>query len=124
MEKITDFIDCVYDDKMKNVKQALKNSLPYCELYTLPDILIVHTSINMYAIKIRHCYTKDNGDIDLEKIYKECLDREYLRIDFKYDFNDCTTILETIEKLKEIITPGTCVIYRTHKHLKVDGKEV
>ena len=125
MKILGSFIDCIYESElyeqdMREIRNKLVNRLPDKRICDLASVLIIDTKYDMYAVKIRMCYTKEDGNIDIEKIHKKIIDSDFIEItkeDYynlisdksEVDINDWRNITR---RTNELIIPGSNVIFR------------
>lgn len=79
------FIDYVYgsnysDSDKKLFGKTLLHVLPDPALLEMARVFIVAMNNEMFAFKIRMCYTKENGTVDVERIRKEVIDSDFIEI--------------------------------------------
>ena len=118
MKILGSFIDCIYESDLyekdiKEIRQKLVNKLPDKRICDLASVLMIDTKYDMYAVKIRMCYTKEDGSIDIEKVHKRIMDSDFIEISMddytridKYDYR-CI-----MKRTNELVKPGTNVIYK------------
>ena len=132
MKILGNFIDCIYEsdlyeNDMKEIRQKLVNKLPDKRICDLASVLIIDTKDDMYAVKIRMCYTKEDGSIDIEKIHNRIMDYDFIEISKKdyrnqiegkseMDMSDWRNITK---KISELIPVGANVIFKM-KDIDVD----
>ena len=125
MKILGNFIDCIYEPhlyehNMADIRNKLVNKLPDRRICELASVLMIDTKYDMYAVKIRMCYTKEDGSIDIEKIHKRIMDSDFIEISKKdyrnqidgkteMDMSDWRNI---IKRTNELITPGANVIFK------------
>lgn len=63
------FIDCIYEDDMKEIRNKLAQRLPDKNICQMANVLMIETKYDIYAVKIRMCYTEEDGTIDVKKIH-------------------------------------------------------
>lgn len=117
------FIDCIYEDDlyeqdMKEIRNKLVQRLPDKNICTLANVLMIETKYDIYAVKIRMCYTKEDGTIDIKKIHDWIRGLNFIKISREdYDellnceinFENWKEIKKTTEKL---IPVGSNVIFK------------
>ena len=118
MKILGNFIDCIYEPhlyehNMADIRNKLVNKLPDRRICELASVLMIDTKYDMYAVKIRMCYTKEDGSIDIEKIHNRIMDSDFIEISMddytridKYDYR-CI-----MKRTNELVKPGTNVIYK------------
>ena len=82
--KIKSFIDCVYESDLrkKEIKFALTDRLPY-GISVNANVLIVKTKHDMYAVKIRKIYRREDGFIDIDRIHDWIRSLDFIEISQK-----------------------------------------
>lgn len=117
------FIDCIYEDDlyeqdMKEIRNKLVQRLPNKNICALANVLMIETRYDIYAVKIRMCYTKEDGTIDIKKIHDWIRGLNFIKISREdYDellnceinFENWKEIKKTTEKL---IPVGSNVIFK------------
>lgn len=133
MKILGSFIDCIYESDlyeqdMREIRNKLVNRLPDKRICDLASVLMINTKFDMYAVKIRMCDTKDDGSIDIDKIYKRIMESDFIEIskdDYapqiegktEININDWRSITN---RTKELINPGDNVIFKMD-NLDVDN---
>ena len=125
MKILGSFIDCIYESDlyekdMKEIRQKLVNKLPDKRICDLASVLMIDTKYDMYAVKIRMCYTKEDGSIDVKKIHKRIMESDFIEIS-KEDYSnqiegksemDMKDWRNVVKRTNELITPGSNVIFK------------
>ena len=125
MKILGSFIDCIYESDlyekdMKDIRQKLVNKLPDKRICDLASVLMIDTKYDMYAVKIRMCYTKEDGSIDVKKIHKRIMESDFIEIS-KEDYSnqiegksemDMKDWRNVVKRTNELITPGSNVIFK------------
>ena len=125
MKILGSFIDCIYESDlyekdMKEIRQKLVNKLPDKRICDLASVLMIDTKYDMYAVKIRMCYTKEDGSIDVKKIHKRIMESDFIEIS-KEDYSnqiegksemDMKDWRNIVKRTNELITPGANVIFK------------
>ena len=125
MKILGNFIDCIYEPDlyekdMKEIRQKLINKLPDKRICDLASVLMIDTKYDMYAVKIRMCYTKEDGSIDVKKIHKRIMESDFIEIS-KEDYSnqiegksemDMKDLRNVVKRTNELITPGSNVIFK------------
>ena len=125
MKILGNFIDCVYEShlyehNMADIRNKLINKLPDKRICELSSVLMINTKGDMYAVKIRMCYTKEDGSIDIEKIHKRIMDSDFIEIS-KNDYHnqidgktemDMSDWRNITKKTSELIPVGANVIFK------------
>ena len=126
MKILGSFIDCIYESDlyekdMKEIRQKLVNKLPDKRICDLASVLMIDTKYDMYAVKIRMCYTKEDGSIDVKKIHKRIMESDFIEIS-KEDYSnqiegksemDIKDLRNVVKRTNELITPASNVIFKT-----------
>ena len=125
MKILGSFIDCIYESDlyekdMKEIRLKLINKLPDKRICDLASVLMIDTKYDMYAVKIRMCYTREDGSIDIEKIHKRIMDSDFIEISKKDYHNqidgkteiDMSDWRNIVKRTNEMITPGANVIFK------------
>lgn len=117
------FIDCIYEDElyeqdMKEIRNKLVQKLPDKNICELANVLMIETKYDIYAVKIRMCYTKEDGTIDVEKIHDWIRGLDFIRIS-REDYDELLNreIIfdnwkEVKKKTEELIPAGSNVIFK------------
>ena len=121
MKVLENFIDCVYEANLYNknidfIKKQLVKKLPDIRIADLANVLMIKTKYNIYAVKIRMCYYKEDGSIDTETIHNEIHNSDFIEIsddDYMYNRKNIT------KRTNELIKIGSNVIF-TMKNLNED----
>ena len=121
MKVLENFIDCVYEANLYNknidfIKKQLIKKLPDIRIADLANVLMIKTKYNIYAVKIRMCYSKEDGSIDTETIHNEIHNSDFIEIsddDYMYNRKNIT------KRTNELIKIGSNVIF-TMKNLNED----
>lgn len=121
MKVLENFIDCVYEANLYNknidfIKKQLIKKLPDIRIADLANVLMIKTKYNIYAVKIRMCYYKEDGSIDTETIHNEIHNSDFIEIsddDYMYNRKNIT------KRTNELIKIGSNVIF-TMKNLNED----
>ena len=125
MKILGNFIDCIYESDlyekdMKEIRLKLINKLPDKRICDLASVLMIDTKYDMYAVKIRMCYTKEDGSIDVKKIHKRIMESDFIEIS-KEDYSnqiegksemDIKDLRNVVKRTNELITPGSNVIFK------------
>lgn len=125
MKILGNFIDCIYEPhlyehNMADIRNKLVNKLPDKRICELASVLMIDTKYDMYAVKIRMCYTKEDGTIDIEKTHKRIMDSDFIEISKKdyrnqidgkteMDMSDWRNITK---RTSELIPVGANVIFK------------
>ena len=119
------FIDCIYESHfyekdMKLIRNKLVSKLPDKRICDLASVLMIDTKYDMYAVKIRMCYTKKDGSIDVEKIHKRIMDSDFIEVS-KYDYLNqiCNDYKDITKMTSKLIPIGANVIFKM-KDIDVD----
>ena len=125
MKILGSFIDCIYESDlyekdMKEIRQKLVNKLPDKRICDLASVLMIDTKYDMYVVKIRMCYTKEDGSIDVKKIHKRIMDSDFIEIskkDYRNQIDgktemDMSDWRNVVKRTNELITPGSNVIFK------------
>ena len=121
MKVLESFIDCVYEANLYNknidfIKKQLVKKLPDIRIADLANVLMIKTKYNIYAVKIRMCYYKEDGSINTETIHNEIHNSDFIEIsddDYMYNRKNIT------KRTNELIKIGSNVIF-TMKNLNED----
>lgn len=117
------FIDCIYEDElyeqdMKEIRNKLVQKLPDKNICELANVLMIETKYDIYAVKIRMCYTKEDGTIDVKKIHDWIRGLDFIRIS-REDYDELLNreIIfdnwkEVKNKTEELIPAGSNVIFK------------
>ena len=120
--KITkDFTDCVYynkSDKEKylNIICALTNTLPTYKIGDLSRVLIIRVGADMYLIKCRFMYEREDGSIDIERIHKEIKESDFIEISWG-DYNNVRGLKNISKRTEELIGFNNNVIFDIDEQL-------
>ena len=125
MKILGNFIDCVYEShlyehNMADIRNKLINKLPDKRICELSSVLMINTKGDMYEVKIRMCYTKEDGSIDIEKIHKRIMDSDFIEISKNNYHNqidgktemDMSDWRNITKKTSELIPVGANVIFK------------
>lgn len=107
------FIDCVYgNSELSQIKNKLVCRLPDKGICNRASILAIDTNHGVYVIKIRNCYMKDNGDINIEKIHNEIRESDFIEISEK-DYIDTHNWSDIFKRTSDLIKiDNNNVIYK------------
>lgn len=117
------FIDCIYEDDlyeqdMKEIRNKLVQRLPDKNICELANVLMIETKYDIYAVKIRMYYTKEDGAIDVKKIHDWIRGLDFIRIsreDYDILLNremNFDNWKEIKKKTEELIPAGSNVIFK------------
>lgn len=119
------FVDCVYGthlykQSISEIKNKLINKLPDKRICELATVLMIDTKYDMYAVKIRMCDTKEDGSIDIDKIYKRIMDSDFIEIsksDYRNQIGDKSEMdmsdwRNITKRTSELIPIGANVIFK------------
>lgn len=118
--KIKSFIDCVYESDLpkQEIKFALVNKLPDYNISANANVLIIKTKHDMYAVKIRKIYKKEDGSIDIDRIHNWIRSLDFVEIsqkDIDQLFKKSMGLADYIKvhnQIQELIPPGSNVIFK------------
>ena len=107
------FIDCVYENsELSQIKYELVRRLPDKGICDRASILAIDTNNGVYVVKIRDCYLKDNGDIDIEKTHNKIRESNFIEISEK-DYSNMHDWNDIFKRTSDLIKIGSNnVIYR------------
>lgn len=108
------FIDCVFEQDMREIGRKLVYKLPDIRICELAGILIFNTPNGMYLVKSRSYEVKEDGKIDIEKTYKKITDSDFVEFS-KEDFTERMSkndIKDWGEIINEMIKPCSNIIFK------------
>lgn len=113
MKILESFIDCVYEANLydKNIdliRKELIKKLPDKRISEIANVLMIKTKYNIYAVKIRMYYCKEDGSIDIRAIHDKIHNSDFIEI----STNDYICNYKNIKKrTNELINLGSNVIF-------------
>lgn len=108
------FIDCVFEQDMREIGRKLVYKLPDIRICELAGILIFNTPNGMYLVKSRSYEVKEDGKIDIEKTYKKITDSDFVEFS-KEDFTERMSkndIKDWGKIINEMIKPCSNIIFK------------
>lgn len=108
------FIDCVFEQDMREIGRKLVYKLPDMRICELAGILIFNTPNGMYLVKSRSYEVKEDGKIDIEKTHKKITDSDFVEFS-KEDFTERMSkndIKDWGKIINEMIKPCSNIIFK------------
>lgn len=107
------FIDCVYENsELQQIKKELVRRLPDKGICDKASILAIDTNHGVYVVKIRNCYIKDSGDIDIEKTHNKIRESNFIEISEK-DYINTHNWEDIFKRTSDLIKIGNNnIIYK------------
>lgn len=103
---------------MKEIRNKLVQKLPDKNICAMANVLMIETKYDTYAVKIRRCYTKEDGQIDVKKIHDWIRGLNFIRVsrddydktlNYEMGFKNWKEIKERTE---ELVPAGSNVIFK------------